>query len=549
MLFRSGYLFVPDGSGALVRFDSKKVNNTPLKTHVYGIDKTIDNRTRPNLVQNVNMPVFGLKESSNAFLAIIEDGAAFATISAYPAGVLSDMNEVFSGYNILSYQNVSIGMNTQSRFISVQEALYQGSIRVRYAFLDADDADYVGMAKYYQRYLAERNSLSPLKPADNIPIAIELIGSIDKIQSFLGINYDGTEPLTTFDQAQNILQDLLEKNVRNIHVKYSGWFNGGLNQEYAGSFTIEKQLGGKKKFQSLVDFTNRNGMALYPNVTFMTSPHRSKGFNRYQSGAKVLDQKDSRVYTYDKIALVGEDYRNVVKPSVIQNLMNTFHSRITQYGVHNVSLDEIGSAVFADYSQKHLVDRQTATNYYAVLIHRQKEHYQRVMVSGANDYAVNTADIVLNAPLYDSGFYMTDESVPFFSIVYHGYKDYSSKALNLAVSQDDDVLKSIEYGALPYYQVMYAEGSTTKNTRYSDLCSNNYDVWKDKIGETYSKMNDVLAGVYSATIVNHQQLTEKVYQTTYSNGTAIIVNYNDTSVKTEQGEVEAGGFITLKGVK
>ena len=546
---QDGYLFVPDGSGALIRFDSKKMNSSPLKTHVYGIDTTLDNLSRPSMVQNANMPVFGLKEKNQAFLTIIEDSAAIATISAYPAGVLSDMNEVFSTYNILSYQNVSIGLNSQSKFISVQKKMYPGSIRVRYAFMDLDDADYVGMAQYYQRYLVDKHELKPLQSRDVIPANIELIGAIDKIQSFLGMNYHGIEPLTTFEQAEQILQDLMKNNISNMHVKYTGWFNGGFNQEYAGNFDLDKKLGGGKQFRQLVEFTKQQGLSLYPNVTFMTSPSQSKGFSTYRTGAKVLDQKDSRLYTYDKVSLVGNAYRNIVKPSILQTLMDRFYSRITKYGVQNISFDEIGSAVYADYDHKQIVDRQSASNYYHTLLKQQKSQYTSIMVNGANDYAVTASDVVLNAPLHDSGFYMIDTTVPFFSIVYHGYKDYSSGALNLAVSHDDEVLKSIEYGALPYYQLIYAEGSATKNTDYSHLCSNNYEVWKDKISKTYTQMNGALADVYSARIVDHQQLSEKVYKTTYSNGVAVIVNYRDEAVETELGKVEARGFITVKGVK
>ena len=91
------------------------------------------------------------------------------------------------------------------------------------------------------------------------------------------------------------------------------------------------------------------------------------------------------------------------------------------------------------------------------------------MINGSYDYAATLADVILNVPDGDSGYNVTDEAIPFYQIVYHGYKDYSAAPLNSAYSIRDDVLKSIEYGALPYFKVMYASGDKTKNTEYSYL--------------------------------------------------------------------------------
>ena len=54
------------------------------------------------------MPVFGIKQSSKSFIAIIEDSAALANIRLI-VGPYSSYNEVYASFNTHAYQNISIG--------------------------------------------------------------------------------------------------------------------------------------------------------------------------------------------------------------------------------------------------------------------------------------------------------------------------------------------------------------------------------------------------------------------------------------------------------
>src|SRR5690625_2557766 len=77
-----GYLFIPDGSGALVRFESNKKGVTPYVGPIYGRDEGIQSRRAVNEdvvpVEQITMPVFGMVHGAkqNGFIAIVEDGYA-----------------------------------------------------------------------------------------------------------------------------------------------------------------------------------------------------------------------------------------------------------------------------------------------------------------------------------------------------------------------------------------------------------------------------------------------------------------------------------------
>ena len=112
-------------------------------------------------------------------------------------------------------------------------------------------------------------------------------------------------------------------------------------------------------------------------------------------------------------------------------------------------------------------------------------------------------------------------------MVYHGYVTYAGTPLNLSYEFETDLLRVIEYGGTPYFQLMAADGSAIKNTAYSYFCSNNYDIWKERLLQAYAKVNEALAPVQGAAMVGHQKLAEDLYRTDYEGGWSVYVNYGD----------------------
>lgn len=97
-----GYVFVPDGPGALIRFQKSMRYNGGFDQKVYGKDMGIDtleeandlnsSRTNDYLVEapQVTMPVYGMVHGpfQNAFLGVLENGEEYASITASPANDL-----------------------------------------------------------------------------------------------------------------------------------------------------------------------------------------------------------------------------------------------------------------------------------------------------------------------------------------------------------------------------------------------------------------------------------------------------------------------------
>ena len=70
-----------------------------------------------------------------------------------------------------------------------------------------------------------------------------------------------------------------------------------------------------------------------------------------------------------------------------------------------------------------------------------------LMLSGGNMYALPYASDVMDFPLSNSGLLLEKQSVPFASIVLHGYVNYAPQTLNNTSDKAYALLKVVEMGA------------------------------------------------------------------------------------------------------
>ena len=87
-----------------------------------------------------------------------------------------------------------------------QPRVFKGDIKIKYKFLEGDDSNYAGMAAYYRSYL-EKLGMKREKPRDSVPFFLEVVGAVDKVKPILGIPVRVAEPLTTYEQAIEIIRN------------------------------------------------------------------------------------------------------------------------------------------------------------------------------------------------------------------------------------------------------------------------------------------------------------------------------------------------------
>ena len=82
---------------------------------------------------------------------------------------------------------------------------------------------------------------------------------------------------------------------------------------------------------------------------------------------------------------------------------------------------------------------------------------------------------------------------------------------------------------------MKEDPTELQNTYYTQYFGANYDGWKDKMTEIYSRYSQDLSGIFAQQMTAHDLLDEGVTSTTYADGTIVYVNYNYEDYTTEDG--------------
>jgi hypothetical protein len=548
---KDGYLFIPDGSGALINLNSTKLKEYQFTSRYYGGDVLIGAQDYLTSKAYMTMPVCGIKVGNHAVLGIIEDGAEIATLSAYING----------SYNNIPYSRVSLNfmMNEDQPLASFTGAItsytlrkvstdyYSKDIKLRYCFLTGEEADYCGMAQAYKNYLMKQGDLAQSKPEDNAPFFVELLGEVNKKSFFLGIPYKGIQKLTTFDQASDILKNLNDCGVMNMKVEYSGMVNEGLNQTAVEKVKLSGQLGGKKDFHKLLDTADSLGAQIYPNILLQTA-YTSKALSKKESSFFINGQV-AELYDFSLVSLnvdTNNPYpRYIISPTYIKKYLQKFLNSYRKLGISNLASEDFMTFISADYRKGHNVSMTNSIGNYLEALDSLSED-NTLMLSNPISPAYAKTGYITDLPMDNSRQKIYDTSVPFAQMVFDGCITYSSEYINTDLNDiRANLMKAIETRSAMKFRFIASDTSVLEGTTADDVFAAEYSAWKDKIGEYYRIYNEFYQRVKGAQIVEHEIAGTNSEQVivTYSNGVKVYLNYGDEAAVIDGVTVAADDFV------
>ncbi len=548
----TGSLFVPDGSGALIHFNNGKTKYPAYKQAVYGKDGAAETTDAYAQQQEIKLPVFGLIRKEGAMLGIIEQGAPFATINADTSGRVNGYNYVYPSFTLIAKGDVTLTATDQNRTLPrFQQEAPKTDYVIRYAFLSGADASYQGMARYYQNYLSGHGGLPEAQTAEspvNMPFYLELVGGITKTKHVLGIPYQSLEPLTTFEDAQTMLEQMKQRGIENIMLKYAGWFNQGLDHRVPDKLSVDKGIGGSKGMDRLAAYAKEQGVQLFPDVALLKA-NQTSGFKINQKASRMLSEIPAAVYPYN-MALNRRDRTRtpayIISPKRVGGYVNATLKGLKRFPVGGISLRDMADQLNSDFRRNHEIDRAESEQISVHSLDQISKQSLRILADGGNAYALPYLSDITDAPMSSSRFKLEDEEIPFYPMVVRGYVNYTGKPYNLSTYTNSKqyILKNLEYGSGVYYEWIYEPNHKVKDTEFDNLYAVNYEQWINQAAEMYQEVNGVLKNVQNQKLTGHEKLADGVYKSTYENGVYVVVNYNRTAVLAEGQTIEAESYIT-----
>ncbi|WP_274362998.1 DUF5696 domain-containing protein [Paenibacillus thermotolerans] len=512
-----GYLLLPDGPGALVEFKKDRGGtNNFYSERVYGSDWAYSANSKFSIREPVRMPVFGIKAGGKAMLGVIRDGSEYANVVAAPSRTFSQYNWVTAEqqFRFLSYQYTNTkkteGFFTYTKDMAVSDR------SVRYYFIGQTDAGYVHMASKYRQFLMDEAGLRKLQAEDK-PLELQLhVFGADSERGFL---WDSYLPLTTTQEAQEIVQELNGAGIERMSVTYLGWQREGFSR-YGGSFPIARKLGGNEGMRQLADFLHAKGYSLYLDASSYSFNNTGKeGFRKNRDGLRDIG---ASVMEY-------RGGRTLVSPRFAEKVISGDLLKAKDLHVDGLMLGQaIGSILNTDFNDNYAATRDESKRIQERIFAAANDTLGSARVDDGNAYALKYVNHVHGLTDEISNDLFVDRQVPFAQIALHGLVPYSADYVNESEDYEIALLRSIEYGAVPSFVVTYAPSQQLlKTTSLGQFFSTHYKDWVPEIVSQYQQANEALGDVQDEFITGHRMLADGVFETTYESGKRVAVNYND----------------------
>lgn len=531
---QNGYIVLPDGSGAVMEFNNGKSYQQPYIKRLYGEDLALLDYKMPEVQEKISIPLYGMvKEGVGAFAAIITQGDAMASIHADVSGRIDSYNKVFTSFMFRENESVTLGSGYNQYGIDLwTKERVRSDFSVQYTFLDASKASYVDIANVYRTYLENTTDFTVQDVTSNTVLTAEFIGAYDHKQFVMGIPYTSNESLTTFEQAEEILDLMMDMGITHINIQYTGMMNGGLSTDVNDHFDVEKDVGSRREYRAFLNYAEEHDMDVYPTLRLMIADDYQKMFDRFRYTSSRIDGSQSLLFNYhlpsklpySETSFGSAPNEYVINPRFLREIIGDFTK---DYDQNTIAFDLFGSILGGDYTENDLTYKQDAKRIEEDILEQLNE---QLMLNNPLAFALPYADYITDLPTETTLYAILDYQIPLLQLILSGYVDYSTVSLNLSNvrSTQYNFLKVLETGSNVKYTLSYDDSRELRDTAYNYYLSTQYNNWLDTMASTVSELDQI--GIHSGHLVDHEVLQNNVVEVTYSHGLSIIINYNLSAV-------------------
>ena len=531
-----GYMLIPEGGGSLINFNNGKTKQNGYYADCYGWDYATE-RSAVITETRAAFPAFGISYGDSSVLSVINKGAEYAGITAEIAGKLGSYNYIRADYKMLHREEYEVTARSQSSQYVYETGLPQDEY-LEQSFIFVDSGSYVDMAKAYRSKLLAGEKKTTTK---DVPLAVEIVGAIEKVQQVAGIPKVRPYKLTSYEDAGQIIKEIDQLGIKDVNYKLSGFVNGGIKQKLMSHIKFISELGGKSDFKKMVKETEDLSAKLYLDGAVQTA-YRSNifnGFNKYKDAARFVSDELCELSEYSQLWYGKDPLQDnyyLLNSKLREKSSESLIKTASKLKLSGVSYRDNGNVLSSDFNERRHSTRANEAQKQVAQFEKAAEKGLGVIINGGNDYAVKSADFITNMPLHGNQYAIIDAVVPFYQIALHGYVNYAGNSINLAYEKDQLILESAEAGAGLQFSFMEAKPAKLQETFYTEFYSSSFDTWKDKFAEIYNEYNSKMAPVMNSPIVGHEYVGENVTKTTFENGYVVYVNFSYASYVTPSGK-------------
>lgn len=531
-----GHILIPDGSGALIRFNNGKTKAGSYKAQVYGSDKTFAATVDNNTMLRAALPVLGMDCGDYGLMAVATQGDAHAYVNAAVSGVTNSYNTMNFSFSVRAKGEYTIGEeNYNARTVNLyqQDKSTLGRYEVSYYPLPEGACDWMSMADAYGNLL-----LGDRTAEVESRVSLRFEGMIYKDKPFLGIPVSTAIPLMPYDSAAEILQVLADAGISAV-AEYQNW-NNNTARNRMGGVKASGTLGGSKAFSALLEKAERLDAPMYFTTNALSFSSENALIARFSDAATKLSSFPVELHTFSisthkEDETIAHDY--VIKADKAADKAADLLAAYGKLGA-KASLGDAANLLYSDYTSK--TGNRSALK---AAVTELLDGAGATLMSWPNAYALPYAAYVTDVPMHASNLSLADETVPFYARVLQGRVGFSGAAVNLADEPRTAFLYALESGGDLAFTLA---AENTDELRFSDdsaLYAIRFEDWKDTIIAMQTELNAVRSGLGS--LISREAAGKTV--TLRHDGGVLVLNYDTAAAQTAFGPVEGLGYLIVPG--
>ncbi|MBQ7876630.1 MAG: hypothetical protein IJ316_04995 [Clostridia bacterium] len=597
--YDEGFIFVPDGSGALFDINSYDSGYAEYERPIYNNTYFDTLYTDSEYNEDLMLPVFGMgkngktavpvaaaeetaeeaveepaedatavvEEEEDAltvvdisttedkntgvytgFMGIIESGAETAALTVKlgsKAQDASSLNKVYPTFDVMQYSNVKVFgpySTNEAKFLA-KTGSFGMDIKVRYK-LYTENCNYYTMAADYKEYLLQTNENIKVEYDVETPapeVYLDVISALTVEDRIMGIPYDNTISMTTYSELNDILNDLGKVDTV---VSYKGAYNGGIYNKVNQKADKTKANGSEDEYKKLME---NHGDSIYMSTPISYVYKDDAVFNPERHALLGFDSEPVKVYDYDiptgRFNLHGEGHW-ILSPYYLPGVVETFKKSLEDNT--NLALEDLGNLVYAHNKPEEEVNLYEGELVVKKALDKLSEGDRKLILTNPFATRMLYAEYSTDISRESSDYGLIRHNVPFRQLVMNGLTKYTTLTINESSSgKAYYLLQAIELGSSPKYKITAKSVDDLKEGNYHELFSTEYSLIAADIKAMAKEIDAAFAQIGTNEITGHRLIDEKVYETTYATGVKVVVNYNKLDVTTEYGDIPAEGYIII----
>lgn len=425
---------------------------------------------------------------------------------------------------------------------------------IKVDYYNLQNGDYSEMARVYREYQIKNEGLEPLeeriKRDERLEraskgVAVRVRQGWKPAPSKQENQTLETEPdmvvAMTYDRVGELVDEFKRQNIENAEFCLVGWNRMGHDGRYPQIFPAEYKLGGEERLRELIKKAKSNGY----NIVGHTNGSDAYTVSELWDEEYLLKTKDGSFHTMD-IWSSGRAYK-ICPQRMYEKFGYEHNEKLAELGFEGIHYSDVVTilTLLKCHDKNHPLTRKQSAEWYRKLMERGRKVFGGFSSESGYDFAASALDYAMYTSFCLSGEDLPeicDEPIPFWQIVYHGIILYNpgTYTLNYPAKQKANRLKYFEYGGRPLACV-YANFADGKNWM------GNEDIRCDTDKEMYDSVSkiklmsddyDWMKEVRFAFMQSHNKISCGVYETVYSNGVKITVDYNENKVIMQGENIE-----------